>query len=84
MDFKGDVKWVKAVAGFTVGLQGLPNGNTLIATRNGSSSDGEGKDVKTINLPGGGLIGGGAQMPDGGAVLSRRATASSWTRTASR
>lgn len=70
MDFKGDVKWEKAVVGFTVGLQPLPGGHTLIVTRNQIVEvDGEGKDVRTIAPPAGGLLNAARRMPDGGYAL---------------
>jgi hypothetical protein len=69
MNFKGDVKWEKAVVGLTVGVQVLPNGNTLIATRNQIVEvDADGKDVKTITAPPGGLLAGARKLPDGGYV----------------
>lgn len=69
MDLKGNVKWEKAVNGYAIGVQRLPDGNTLIVSRTQLIEvNGEGKDVKTINIA---SIAGARKMADGGyAVLT--------------
>jgi HEAT repeat protein len=51
-DFTGKVVWQKQVNNLLVAAQRLPNGNTLIATRNSIiETTPQGKDVLTLNRP---------------------------------